>query len=174
MDDEINFKPKEKKDIAFITGIYNFFILKSTATYHIRQLSKNEMQDYFMLFDPLVDGFIISIVEKAIGFCLIKPYNKDKEGYNLTYEITIYIKNRFHHKGIGKKAIKYLENIAKIKNIHVIIAGICTENIVSTKFFESCGYSKCGIFKEVGYKFDRLLDNVYYQKILKSDQPKNY
>ncbi|MBN1215011.1 MAG: N-acetyltransferase [Candidatus Lokiarchaeota archaeon] len=165
MSSEIYFRPIENKDLKFISEVYNYFILKSTATYHIKILTEKEIRDYFMLFDPLIDGFIVSLGKEDAGFCLIKPYNKKKGGYFRTYEITIYIKNQYQKKGIGKKAIEYLEIIAKIKNIHVIIAGICTENISSIRLFERCGYIKCGFFKEVGYKFDRILDNVYYQKI---------
>jgi len=143
MCNEIYSRPIENKDLKFISEVYNFFILESTATYHIRVLSGKE----------------------DAGFCLIKPYNKKKGGYFRTNEIIIYIKNQYQKKGIGKKPIEYLENIAKIKNIHVIIAGICTENISSIRLFEKSRYVKCGFFREFGYKFDRILDNVYYQKI---------
>jgi len=48
----------------------------------------------------------------------------------------------------------------------VLIAGICAENQASISLFEKFGYKKCGLFKEVGYKFDRYLDTIYYQKRL--------
>ncbi len=165
MCNEIYSRPIENKDLKFISEVYNFFILESTATYHIRVLSEKEIRDYFMLFDPRINGFIVSLGKEDAGFCLIKPYNKKKGGYFRTNEIIIYIKNQYQKKGIGKKPIEYLENIAKIKNIHVIIAGICTENISSIRLFEKSRYVKCGFFREFGYKFDRILDNVYYQKI---------
>ena len=166
MSEDLIFKPLDKNDLKFISEVYNFFILNSTSTYHVKPLFEKDMSDYFMLNSDLVDGFIIVLNENKIGFCLLKPYNKKKEGYNFTYEITIYIKKNYQSKGIGKQAVMYLENLAKKRKIHIIIAGICTENDASIKLFERCGYQKCGFFKEVGYKFNRWLDNVYYQKVL--------
>jgi len=34
------------------------------------------------------------------------------------------------------------------------------------KLFEKCGFEKCGHYKEVGEKFDKILDVVSYEKLL--------
>ncbi len=167
MFENISFKPVEKKNLEFISEVYNIYISNSTSTYHIKPLSKKEVEEYFMLDNNLVSAYIIDLKNKNIGFCLLKPYNKHKEGYDHTYEISIYLKKEFHKKGVGIKAVEFLEHIAKGRKMHAIIVGICTENIASNKLFEKCGYQKCGFFKEVGFKFNRWLDTIYYQKLLK-------
>ena len=67
-------------------------------------------------------------------------------------------------KGIGGLAIKHLEEIAKTNGIKTIVAGICSENIESLRLFEKNHYEKCGHMKNMVYKFDKMLDNIYYQK----------
>jgi phosphinothricin acetyltransferase len=52
------------------------------------------------------------------------------------------------------------------QNVHVLIASICGENTGSIRLFESLRLDKCAHFREVGEKFGRRLDVVYYQKIL--------
>jgi phosphinothricin acetyltransferase len=49
----------------------------------------------------------------------------------------------------------------------VLIARIAEGNEVSVHLFESQGFVKVGIMKEVGYKFNRWLDVFIMQKILK-------
>jgi phosphinothricin acetyltransferase len=50
--------------------------------------------------------------------------------------------------------------------ISVLIGMITGENVASIKLFKACGYEKCAHFKEVGQKFNKLLDVVAYQKII--------
>jgi hypothetical protein len=49
---------------------------------------------------------------------------------------------------------------------HNIIAGITSDNEISIHMHEKAGFRKCGCFKEVGYKFDRWLDVVFYELLL--------
>jgi phosphinothricin acetyltransferase len=163
--DDIAFKPFVKNNIHYITKLYNYYITNTTVTYHIKKLSEDEVLNYFHLNDSLVKTFIINSCDNPIGFCLIKPFSP-KEGYKFTYEVSIYLENNQTNKGIGLKALNFLEKIAIENNIHVLIASICASNLASARLFEKCGYKKCGYFKEVGFKFGKKLDNVYYQKIL--------
>ncbi|MBN1798599.1 MAG: N-acetyltransferase [Spirochaetales bacterium] len=151
-----------------ITEIYNYFIRHSTATYHIRELSEQDVIAHFEISSASTEGFIIRNNKHLAGFCLIRQYNK-KQGYKYTYEITIYLKPGHAKQGIGTKTIAFLEQIAREKKVHVLIAGICTENSASISLFEKSGYKKCGYFQEMGYKFNRFLDNVYFQKILDAE-----
>ncbi|MBP6585714.1 MAG: GNAT family N-acetyltransferase, partial [Flavobacterium sp.] len=41
------------------------------------------------------------------------------------------------------------------------------ENKGSIQFHEKYGFKKVGVIKESGYKFDRWLDSVFMQRILK-------
>ena len=103
--------------------------------------------------------------KKVNGFCILSQFNK-KEGYNNTAEVTIYLKPESIGKGYGRRALKYLEKKASENDIHTLIAAITSKNVQSINLFESCGNQKCAHFKEVGYKFDEYLDDVYYQKII--------
>jgi phosphinothricin acetyltransferase len=99
------------------------------------------------------------------GFCGLKKYSL-REAYNQTAEISVYLTTEYQKKGIGNIAIKFLEKFAKNNDFHVLLAIICEENTGSIRLFEKNNYKKVGHFKEVGNKFDRFLDVVYYQKIL--------
>ncbi len=162
---EIIFKKTGKKNYADVAALYNYYVINSTATYHINTLKPREVINFFNIENPAVYAFCIYDRDDFCGFCLLRPYSS-KEGYRFTYEITIYIKAEQTKKGIGTAAVEYMEKAAGEKGIKTIIAGICAENTGSIKLFEKCGYEKCGYFKNMGYKFDRVLDNVYYQKLL--------
>ena len=73
---------------------------------------------------------------------------------------------------IGNEVLAYLENMARNAGISVVIGIISGDNGSSIKLFEKNGYEKYGHFKQIGEKFNKILDVVYYQKILlKSNRP---
>ena len=162
---DIIFKKVNESDYTQITKLYNYYVINSSATYHINQLTNRETIDFFGIGNPDTYDFGIINEGNFCGFCLLRPYSK-KEGYKYTYEISIYINDENKKKGIGKIAVNYLDEIAKQKKIKTIVAGICSENTASIRLFEKCEYERCGYFKNMGFKYGRLLDNVYYQKCL--------
>lgn len=95
-----------------ITEIYNYYIRYSTATYHIEPLSEHEVIAHFEFSAKNTEAFIIKDNEETAGFCLLRPCSK-KGGYKFTYEITIYLKPDYEQKGIGSKAVIFLEKVAK-------------------------------------------------------------
>jgi phosphinothricin acetyltransferase len=62
--------------------------------------------------------------------------------------------------------VNFLEETAKRKGFHVLLGTITGTHERSIRLFIKCGFEKCAHFKQVGQKFDELLDVVVYQKIL--------
>jgi L-amino acid N-acyltransferase YncA len=164
---EIQFEELGNKHLAEITEIYNYYILNSTATFHGRRLSVDEMKELVLFDDPKYKTYIVLQDNILCGYVILSQYKK-REAYNDTAEITIYLKPDLTGKGIGSIVMNFIEGIAKKLNLHVLVATISGENSKSIKLVEKNGYFKCAHYKEVGRKFGKLLDVVAYQKILGS------
>ncbi|MBA4058069.1 MAG: GNAT family N-acetyltransferase, partial [Marivirga sp.] len=78
----------------------------------------------------------------------------------------IYLKNGVFRKGIGKAALEYLEHTAREKGLKNLIGVISGDNVSSIALFEKAGYTKCAHYKNVGEKFNKILDVVSFQKEL--------
>lgn len=163
---ELRFVPVSEDDISVLQSIYNYYILNSTATFHKHPLTRAEMKEQLFFEDPRCGSFVIYQAENVVGHCLLKLYHY-REAYRGTAELSVYLNPAYLQKGIGSSAVDFLEEKAVENEFHTLIACICAENEGSVKLFEHKGYIKCGHFKEVGRKFGRLLDVVYYQKIMK-------
>jgi L-amino acid N-acyltransferase YncA len=161
----IKFEAMTEAHLGEVTGIYNYYVLNSTATFHTKPMSSDEMKDLVFFDSPLYKTFIIKRENEICGYCILTQFRK-REAYDITAEVTVYLKDDCTARGIGSVAVKYIEDLAKEKGIHVLVASITGDNYPSLRLFEKNGYEKCAYFKEVGVKFDRLLDLVYLQKIL--------
>lgn len=158
--------PAKKEHLKEILAIYNYYIKNSTATYYTHQLSITEMEEKTFFKNKKYGTFIITDKnDTIIGYCILGQFNK-KEGYDGTAEISIYLRDSHTKKGIGRMAIEFLEQQAKNKKIHVLISAVTARNHPSRKLFEKCGYTQCAHFKEVGFKFGEILDDIYFQKII--------
>jgi L-amino acid N-acyltransferase YncA len=93
------------------------------------------------------------------------PYKK-RQAYDRTAEVSLYLKPGWTGRGIGKIAMKYLENAAKSAGIRVLITTLSGDNIASIRLAEAMNYEKCAYLKNVGEKFGKVLDVVMYQKEL--------
>jgi L-amino acid N-acyltransferase YncA len=152
-------------DLEIIREIYDYYILNSTATFHTDLISIEELQSVIPVNDPKYKSYLIEFEGEICGYCYLAPFKK-RQAYDRTSELTIYLKPEFFGKGIGKETMRLLEDVAKEVDIIVLIGIITGENLASIALFEKCGYEKCVHYKQVGEKFNRLLDVVAYQKIL--------
>lgn len=150
---------------SFVKEVYDYYILNSTATFHTDLVSEDELKIAIFTNHPKYKSYLIDVEGKNCGYCYFSPFNK-RQAYDRTAEITIYLKPEFVGKGIGKETLRQMEKIATNCHIKVLIGGITAENQDSIKLFEKCGFEKCAHYKNVGQKFNRLLDVVAYQKII--------
>jgi phosphinothricin acetyltransferase len=162
---DYRFEEAREEHLPKLLEIYNYYILNSTATFHINPISMEEMREIIFFDNPKYKAFVIKEKEDICGYCILTQFKK-REAYDISAEVTVYLKPDYVGKGIGSLAIKHIETLARKNDIHALIAIICGENEKSIKLFEKNGYIKCAHYKEVGKKFGRLLDVVCYQKII--------
>ena len=69
-------------------------------------------------------------------------------------------------RGIGKAL--YIDLLARLERagFHAAFAGITVPNEASVALHESVGFTHVGIYREVGYKFDRWHDVGWWQRVL--------
>jgi phosphinothricin acetyltransferase len=152
-----------------VLEIYNYYILNSTATFHYHPLTLAEMREILFFEDPKYTSYAILDDDELCGYCILCPFKK-REAYNISAEITVYLKPGATGKGLGGEAIRHIAAVAETRGIHSLIAIICSENTASVSLFERNGYHQCSHYREIGQKFGRLLDVVCYQKILPLQQ----
>lgn len=165
---EITFEKMTGMNAKGASDIYNYYVENSTATYGSETVTCEGFSAYYQLDNPITEAANIYVDKKLAGFCMFKPWNAKKEAYRHTYEYTIYLDRDYVNMGLGKEAYKYLMGKTADRDIYVIMAGICSENKGSMKLAESLGFEKVGHLKNVGEKFGRMLDLVYYEKQLKA------
>jgi L-amino acid N-acyltransferase YncA len=163
--DSLTFHKAVEKDLDTLLEIYNFYIRTTTAAFDLDKITREEFSQRIPISQEKYRTYLIRNFDELIGFCFTNQFRK-KKAYDRTAEMGLYLKPEFTGKGIGKRAVAFLEKEAVNKQIRVLVASISGENTASIKLCRQLGYKKCAHYKQVGEKFGRLLDVVDYQKIL--------
>tara|TARA_B100001250_G_scaffold325269_1_gene289036 strand:- start:4 stop:525 length:522 start_codon:yes stop_codon:yes gene_type:complete len=84
--------------------------------------------------------------------------------------IGIVIKNIYRMKGYASESIKLIEDISKKDlQIHQLYVNVAIDNTISLNLFKKLGYKKIGIKKDWNYINNHYVDEMLFQKILKSE-----
>ena len=159
------FLPITENDLCTIRDIYDYYIRNTTATFHSEPITAGELKEFLFIGNPKYPSFLIQEGDMVIGYCFLTRY-KNRQAYDRTAEVSIYLRPEFTGKGIGAAALKVLEDAAGKSGIRVIIGTLCGENHASIRLMEKCGYERCAHIRNAGEKFGKVLDVVMYEKEL--------
>jgi L-amino acid N-acyltransferase len=152
-------------DLPAMLSIYNEAVRNQTSTFDLVEHTLEERKVWFSKYGGKYPLLVAGFSGEVVGYTSLSSF-RDKEAYEKTVEISVYIDESQRGKGIGKALMVEIIERAKQLNYHTIIAGITAGNEVSVKIHEKFGFHYIGCFKEVGYKFDQWQDVLFYQKML--------
>lgn len=159
------FRPFQLTDVPDITGIYNDYILHSTATFDTEPVTPDEMQQRMLSIAVSFPFIVCELGGKAIAYCYAHPW-KEKAAYGRTLETTVYVASAFTGQGIGRQLMTRLIDQCRTQGYHALIACITSENKGSEKLHRKLGFRKVSQFEQVGRKFDRWLGVTDYELLL--------
>lgn len=162
-----NLRSANKEDLRYILEIMNEAIENSTAIYDYQPKTETYIAEWFS--EKQEKNYPVLVYEENNTVLAYGSYTqfRPKEGYQYTAEHSVYIHPAYRNRGIGKLLIKKLITVARQNNLHSMIAGIDAENRVSIELHKSLGFEQVGLIKESAYKFNRWLDLVFMQLLLK-------
>lgn len=162
---EYRFAEMAEEYLDKVRDLYSHYVLNTSATFHARVPTREEMRDIVFFSSPKYRTFVILAGDELCGYVLLTQHKK-REAYDGTAEVTVYLKPECKGRGLGSLAVKHIEAYAVGQGLHVLVATICGQNEASIRVFERNGYTKCAHYREVGQKFGQVLDVVAYQKIV--------
>ncbi len=148
-----------------IVQIYNHYVEQSHATFDEAPFSIGARAPWFALF--AADGpYQLLVAAKdgnVLGFCCSTPLGV-KSGYDISVETSIYVAADALASGIGSQLYAKLFANLQGTDIHRAYGGIALPNDACVRLHEKLGFREIGVYEEVGRKFDKYWDVVWYEK----------
>ena len=162
----------KESDAERLLEIYSYYVVNTAISFEYETPDLKEFKDriantlkkypYLVLEeDGVIRGYAYAGVFKA------------RAAYDHCCEVTIYLDHDSKGKGYGRALYSALEDALKkigVINLYACIADPVTEDEYLTKnsecFHRHMGYSKVGDFHKCGYKFGRLYNMIWMEKII--------
>lgn len=154
---------------AAILEILNEAILNSTALYDYKPRTAEDMVNWFEV--KRAGNFPVIGIESAEGELLgFASYGTFRAwpAFKYSVEHSIYVHKDHRGQGLGRELLAAIIEAARLQQKHALIGAIDAENFGSIALHEKFGFKAVGTLPQVGFKFGRWLDLVFYQLILET------
>ncbi len=152
-----------------ILEILNDAIVNSAALYDYQPRSRENMKTWFETKRaksfPIIGAFDDG--GRLLGFASYGTF-RAFPAYKYTVEHSVYVHRDARGNGIGLSLMRALIERARAQQLHVLVGAIDRDNAVSVRLHEKLGFELAGTVRQVGFKFGRWLDVVFYQLVLET------
>lgn len=146
------------EDVPAILEIVNHAIQNTTSNYDYQPHTLEQERKWFA--EKQKNNFPVIVAlhnDKICGFGTYGSF-RFKYGYRFSVEHSVYVHADYYGQGIGGKLLNELITTSKQQGFHLMIGCIDASNLKSIAFHEKFGFEKCGLIKEVAFKFEKWLD----------------
>ncbi|WP_174873092.1 arsinothricin resistance N-acetyltransferase ArsN1 family B [Vogesella oryzae] len=168
---ELIIREASPADADAICAIYNPYIEYTTVSFEEQPVSAASMVERIAKVQVLGLPWLVAETEdgELIGYAYATRW-RERSAYRYAVESSIYLRQAAVGQGLGK--LLYRELLARLgsMNIHTVISGVAQPNDASNRLHEAFNFSKVAHYQQVGRKFGRWLDMVYWQLLLNTPQ----
>lgn len=157
------------KDAKAIAAIYAHHVLHGTASFE----TEPPTVDFWTakIGEIVARGwpFVVAVRDSEIlGYAYANQF-RDRTAYAHTCENSVYVRADAVGQGVGIALMTALINQAKASGFREIIAVVGGGEPASIALHAKCGFRHAGRMEKVGRKFGRLLDTIYMQYSMQTD-----
>lgn len=155
-------RPATPADAPAIAAIWNRIIRETTFTFTTAEKDPAALAAQIGAGTP----WWVACVNGTVQGHATYGQFRGGPGYARSMEHSIHLTAAAQGRGLGRALMVALESHARAQGVHVMVAGVSSDNPAGEAFHARMGYAPCGRVMQAGYKWGRYLDLVLMQKIL--------
>ena len=164
-DDSVTIRPARIEDLPRLTEIYNHYVVNTPTTFDLEPFSVEQRTSWFERYGTS-GRYRLLVAEETgtvIGYTSSSPFHA-RHAYDTTVETTILCAPEAVGRGLGRRLYAALFDGLLGEDVHLVVALITLPNDASCSLHERFGYTREGVLREVGRKFDRYWDVAWYAR----------
>jgi phosphinothricin acetyltransferase len=155
-------------DAEAIASIYAPVVANTTISFEFEPPSVDEMRTRIAATLQLLP-WLVSIDEAGrVDGYVYAGRHRERAAYQWAVDVTAYVREDARGTGVGKRLYGALFDELRRLGYYQAFAGIALPNAASVALHEALGFERIGVYKNVGFKFDRWHDVGWWQKELRS------
>lgn len=158
-------RPATAADLSAITALYGREVLGGTATFETTPPSPDEMAARFAAVARHGLPWLVAEVDgRFAGYAYLSPF-RPRPAYRYGVEGSIYVEETARGHGVGRALLVALIERAREMGLRHVIGAISDSDTrdASVALHGSLGFHQAGVYRQVGWKFERWLDVTLMQ-----------
>lgn len=158
-------------DLAAIAALYGREVRTGTATFELDPPSTDDMAGRMAAVRRHGLPWLVAEVDGAFaGYAYASPF-RPRPAYRYGVEGSIYVEADARGRGVGRTLLEALIGRVRTMGLRHVIGAISDSetSAASVALHRSLGFRAVGVYRQVGWKFDRWLDVTLMQLDLAPD-----
>ena len=158
----------DKSDARAVQAIYAPFVSDNATSFEAVVPDLTEME---RRIEEQADRYPWLVFEKdrtVLGYAYASPH-RARKAYQWCVEVSVYVHPEAHRCGIGRALYTGLFELLRQQGYVNAYAGITLPNPSSLGLHESLGFVPVGVYRQIGFKFDRWHDVAWLHLRLRED-----
>ena len=163
----VHVRDRRDADMARITEIYTHHVMHGSSSWELSPPDTAEMSRRAAALTEAGYPYLVAEINgQVVGYAYAGAY-RPRPAYRNTVEHSIYIDDAVRRGGIGRILLESLiESCTKLGFRQMIAIVGDSQNRQSIEFHEKMGFTHVGKVQDIGYKFDRWMDQIILQRAL--------
>lgn len=152
-------------DAPAIAALYGREVSNGTATFELEPPSLEEMTERFVTVKRHDLPWLVAEVDGAFaGYAYASPF-RPRPAYRYGVEGSIYVEEAARGHGVGRALLETLIDRVRAMGLRHLIGAISDSetSAASIALHRALGFRDAGVYRQVGWKFDRWLDVTLMQ-----------
>jgi len=158
----------EIADAAAVGAIYAPFVTDSATSFEAVVPAVVEIEDRLQAGRGRYPWLVLERNDELIAYAYASSH-RTRQAYQWCVEVSIYVDQRAHRCGVGRALYTALFELLRRQRFVNAYAGITLPNPSSVGLHESLGFVPVGIYRGIGFKFDRWHDVAWLHLRLRDD-----
>jgi phosphinothricin acetyltransferase len=153
-------------DLPRLLEIYNHYVEHTYITFDLEKLTLEDQRDWFDAFAHHGRHrlFVVESHGVVSGYASSREF-RAKAAYSRSVETSIYLAPDSVGAGLGSALYHRLLDVLETEpGVHRAFGGVAVPNAASIALHERLGFEEVARFSEVGFKFDRYWDVVWFER----------
>jgi len=158
-------------DLPAVAALYGHEVVGGTASFEMDPPSLAEMTRRFEAVRQHELPWLVAEIDgRFAGYAYLSPF-RPRPAYRYGVEGSIYVDDAARGRGVGRALLTALIERARAMGLRHIMGAISdsTTSEASIRLHHALGFRDAGVYRQVGWKFDRWLDVTLMQLDLSPD-----
>ena len=145
-------------DLPAIVEIHNAAIASRISTAQLEPVRVEERRDWFRAHSRNQYPLWVAQTDNAIAGWISFREFLPRQAYRGTGELSVYVREKFRRRGIGRKLLQEAIVRAPQLNLHTLVGLIFAQNEPSIELFRALGFERWGLLPGVARVDEQALD----------------